>query len=333
MQPLEVYYLINSYNLNRLKTKKFNSLPDEFWQHSLMMNNVETYLQDVDDDIVEYWISREGGYNPAGYNQARFFFNCQSTVYLGRPAFIPDSVESIVVNPQPTYTEPVMTDHLMTQGSLPIPEYLEIIKDEIGATSIYSDSASGIRLYNNYKQRMDVNNAFRYLEELWNDIRNGVKTTREIRWDEDGNVTRDDTTTISINDYKTEAYYGIGYSKDGDDNFYLSRKTIVTVTYDFDFAYRKYDNPDDVYPWYEVDLFEKVRLYRKSKTLTTDYLYDDDVLLVNDKDSITVQADEPTESPSGDTGFFQNTIAYYRSSFEMKNLSVAGLASIYGLPY
>ena len=331
MQPLEVYYLINSYNLNRLKTKKFNAIPSGFWQHSLMMNNVETYLQDEDDDIVEYWISRTGGYNPAGYNQARFFFNCQPTVYLDRVAFIPDSVESIVENPQPTYTEPVIADHLM--GSLSFNDYIDIIKDEIGATSVYSDEASGIRLYNNYKQRMDVNNAFRYLEGLWNNIRNGVKTTREIRYNEDGSTQSDDTTTVGINDYKTEASHSKGYGTDDDDNFYLSGETIITVTYDFDFAYREIDNPDDIYPWYEVDLFDKVRLYRKSKTDTTDYLYDDDVLIVRDEDNITLQADEPTESPSEGSQYFKNTIGYYRASFEMKNLSVAGLASIYGLPY
>jgi hypothetical protein len=330
MQPLEVYYLINSYNLNRLKTKKFNTLPDGFWQHSLMMNNTETYLQDEDDDIVEYWISRTGGYNPAGYNQARFFFNCQTTEYLDRRAFIPDSVQSIVVNPQPTNVEPVIADHLM--GSALIPEFMEIIKDEIGADSIYSKAASGVRLYDNYKQRMDINNAFRYFNELWNTIRNGVKTTREIEYDEGGNTTSDETTTVDIDDYKIEAFHSKGYILDGDD-YYLSSETIITVTYDFDFAYRKYDNPDSTYPWYEVDLFENVRLYRKSKTQETDFLYDDFVLIVKDQDSVTVQAPEPNEIPSEEVSYFSNTIAYYRASFEMKDLTVADLAGIYGLPY
>jgi len=327
MQPLEVYYLINAYNTSMLKSNKYNS---RFWQHSLIMNNTETYLEDENDDLEEYWIRRTGGYSPGQTPLARYFFNCQTTEYIDRRAFIPDSVQSIVTNPQPTNTPPVIDDHLM--GSALIPEFMEIIKEEIGADAIYSKAASGVRLYDNYKQRMDVNNAFRYFDELWNNIRNGIRTTRNITYDEDGNATSDETTTVDIDDYKIEAFHGKGYSLDGDD-YYLSSETIITVTYDFDFAYRKYDNPDSTYPWYEVDLFENVRLYRKSKTQETDFLYDDFVLIVKDQDSVTVQAPEPTGIPSEGSVGFNNTIAYYRATFEMKNLSVADLAGIYGLPY
>jgi len=331
MQPLEVYYLINAYNTSMLKSNKYNS---RFWQHSLIMNNTETYLEDENDDLEEYWIRRTGGYSPGQTPLARYFFNCQTTEYIDRRAFIPDSVQSIVTNPQPTNTPPVIDDHLM--GSALIPEFMEIIKEEIGADAIYSEAASGVRLVDNYNQRMDINNAFRYFDELWNTIRNGVKTTRVIEYDEDGSTQSDETTTVDIDDdYSTEALYSKSYDLDEDEDYYLSGETIITVTYDFDFAYR--DNlPSQTpfaYPWYEVDLFENVRLYRKSKTQSTDFLYEDAILIVEDEDTVTVQAPEPIGTPSEGSTFFSNTIAYYRATFEMKNLSVAGLANMYGLPY
>ena len=336
MQPLEVYYLISSYNSALVKTNKYN---DSFDQHALVMNNTEFNKDIEEEDILyDYWINRTGGHHPFGFGRVHYFFNCQSTKYLNRQAFIPDSVQSIVVNPQPTNTEPVIADHLM--GSALIPEFMEIIKDEIGATAIYSTLASGVRLVDNYNQRMEVNNAFRYFdgmpnETYWGNIKNGVRYTRTIYYSSDGTTTSDDTTTSEITHSSEPSSYQIRVSGSGND-YYISKRVIITVSFEADIAFvpAQPNFPPEQYPYFEADLFEKIRFYLREKTYdNSEYVFDKEVLATTNGDVVNLTAPMPSGYPMDSTGTYTNYANYYRETFEMKNLSVADLAGIYGLPY
>ena len=262
-------------------------------------------------------------------------FNCsyghQDSMFGENNAYSPDKIQEAVINPSPVVDPPNFDfyyDTLFKNQS----DQNQAIKNAIGSDFLYDGqyaNMKGVRLSDNYKQKLEVMNAMRYTSyppfgcfiNIQTHTRTRIysSTTGELESDS-GYVTADSTTSLPD--------FGYYYIATG--NNHVTERGQRYTTFDVDFS-------GHIFIANSEDLIENIWLYRED-IIEGVKTYYSKIMKLEDGGSYTI--DEPPapivdydETYKANTYGIHYTYPLNMYATSLKEMTMEDLANHYQVPY
>ncbi len=242
-----------------------------------------------------------------------------STFFNDDNVYSPDKIDEYVVNPQVKTSQPSTSSYLWSAQTDP----QQILKDEIGQSFLYSFPFDGVKLADNYAQRLNVLHALKYSNHTF-DLSINVKNYARTREYDASGVLESDTGWVITN-----LADGTGLTTTGVYRVQVSSNIVRSrfegyYTYDIDTT--RFESEYET----NAGLIDVMRGYVETFNTVDGSEYDAEVSLIEDAGSFSNQVSEPT---LGSNGGFQRRRGFYRFATSLKEMTMEDLADLYQVPY